>query len=84
MLDIRRSIKNHYPELSGKVDKFHKLFKLLDKLLHTEEINRFISKNQQLTNFLFLDAILKEFSTTRDRPTRLAQISIGTHSSGSE
>jgi putative hemolysin len=61
MLDIRRSIKTHYPELSGKVDKYHKLFKLLDKLLHTEEINRFISKNQHLTNFLFLDAILKEF-----------------------
>jgi putative hemolysin len=61
MLDIRNSIKTHYPELSGKVDKFHMLFKLLDKLLHTEEINRFISKNQHLTNFLFLDEILREF-----------------------
>ncbi|MFC3192689.1 lysophospholipid acyltransferase family protein [Marinicella sediminis] len=61
MLDIRKSIKTHYPALSGKLDKYTQLFQWLEKWLHTNEINQFISSNQHLTNFLFLDAILKEF-----------------------
>jgi putative hemolysin len=61
MIDIQNSIKTHYPELAGKVNKYQRLFKLLDKVLHTKEINGFIKRNQHLKNFTFLDAILKEF-----------------------
>lgn len=61
MINIQNSIKTHYPELAGKMNKFQRLFKLLDKVLHTDEINDFIEKNQHLKNFTFLDAILKEF-----------------------
>ncbi len=61
MLDLQKSIETHYPQLAPKMAKYHKLFKLLEKLLHTDEINQFISSNQHLKNFLFLDAILKEF-----------------------
>ncbi len=61
MLDIQKSIQTHYPELAPKLVKYKKLFKLLEKILHTEEINAFITSNQHLKNFLFLEAILKEF-----------------------
>ena len=61
MLDLQKSIQKHYPELAPKLTKYKRLLSLLDKLLHTEEINQFISNNQHLKNFLFLDAILKEF-----------------------
>ncbi len=61
MIDLQQSLKTHYPQLAPKVMKFEKVFKLLDKLLHTEEINAFIQSNQHLTRFAFLDAILKEF-----------------------
>ncbi|MCB1582208.1 MAG: GNAT family N-acyltransferase [Marinicella sp.] len=61
MIDIQNSIKSHYPKIAGKLDKYQRLFKLLEKILHTEEINGFIAKNQHLKNFNFLDAILKEF-----------------------
>lgn len=61
MIDLQKSIKTHYPQLAGKVNKYQRLFKLLNKILHTEEINQFISNNQHLKNFPFLDAILDEF-----------------------
>jgi putative hemolysin len=61
MIDLKASIQAHYPELTPKIIKYKKIFKLLEKLLHTDEINRFIQSNQHLKNFSFLDAILKEF-----------------------
>lgn len=61
MIDLQKSIKTHYPQLAGKVKKYQRLFKLLNKILHTEEINQFINNNQHLKNFPFLDAILNEF-----------------------
>lgn len=61
MIDIQQSLLEHYPELAPKVLKFDKVFKLLEKVLHTEEINQFIQTNRHLTGFAFLDAILKEF-----------------------
>jgi len=61
MLDLQKNIQAHYPELAHKLNKYQKLFKLLEKFLHTEEINTFIISNQHLKNFSFLDAILKEF-----------------------
>jgi len=61
MLDIEKSIETHYPELAPKLVKYKNILKLLAKLLHTEDINEFISKNLHLKNFSFLDAILNEF-----------------------
>ena len=61
MIDLQKSLADHYPQLAPKLSKYDKLFKLLEKFLHTEEINSFIAKNQHLKNFSFLDAILKEF-----------------------
>ncbi|WP_223788253.1 lysophospholipid acyltransferase family protein [Marinicella meishanensis] len=61
MIDIQQSLLQHYPELAPKVMKFEKVFKLLERVLHTDEINQFIQNNRHLTGFAFLDAILKEF-----------------------
>ncbi len=61
MLDLQKSIVDNYPALAPKIEKFGVLFKLLEKLLHTKEINEFITSNQHLKGFPFLDAILNEF-----------------------
>lgn len=61
MFDLQERIKQHYPEVSPKLDKFKFIFKALEKLLHLEEINQFIEQHQHLKNFVFLDAILKHF-----------------------
>jgi len=62
MLNLQKNIIDNYPELAPKMQKYKRLFKVLEKLLHTEEINQFILSNQHLTGFSFLDAILKEFA----------------------
>ncbi len=61
MFDLQQSIKQHYPKVSPKLEKFQFVFKALEKLLHLEDINTFIDENKHLKNFAFLDAILKHF-----------------------
>lgn len=61
MLNLTESLIENYPELAPKIRKHDALFKLLEKILHADEINNFIARNQHLKGFLFLDAILKEF-----------------------
>ncbi len=60
MIDAEKILRETYPDLKfGKDSKL--MLKLLKKLLHEEDFNRVIEKNQHLRGFAFLDKLLKYF-----------------------
>lgn len=61
MINLKESIKQHYPQSSKKINRFGFAFKWLEKLLKIDQINQYISQNKHLKNFSFLDAILEQF-----------------------
>ena len=60
MIDAEKILAETYPEL--KNTKHSKtLVKVLKKLLHEQDFNRFIEKNRHLRGFAFLDKLLRHF-----------------------
>ncbi len=60
MIDAEKILAETYPEFKlGKKNKT--VIKLLKKLLHEDDFNRFIRKNQHLRGFAFLDKLLQHF-----------------------
>ena len=60
MIDAERIFKETYPDI--KLGKNNKLaLKVLKKLLHEDDFNAVINKNQHLRGFAFLDTLLKYF-----------------------
>ncbi len=60
MIDTQKILHETYPEL--KIGKHNKaVHKLLKKLLHEDDFNRFIQKHQHLKGFAFLDKLLRHF-----------------------
>lgn len=60
MIDAERILKETYPDF--KTGKHQKLIvKTLRKLLHEDDFNKFIQKNQHLRGFAFLDKLLSHF-----------------------
>ncbi len=61
MIDAQRILKETYPDF--KLGKDNKLaVKALKKLLHEDDFNAVINKNQHLRGFAFLDKLLSYFS----------------------
>jgi putative hemolysin len=60
MIDAERILKETYPDFKlGKNKKF--ILKTLKKLIHEDEFNEVIQKNQHLRGFAFLDKLLVYF-----------------------
>lgn len=60
MLDTKKVLRETYPDL--KVGKDNKvMLKVFKKLLHEDDFNQVIEKNQHLRGFAFLDKLLKYF-----------------------
>jgi len=60
MIDADKILKETYPNLN--INKSNKLIgKLVKKLLHEDDFNQVISRNQHLRGFAFLDKLLKYF-----------------------
>lgn len=60
MIDAEQILRETYPDL--KLGKHNKLvLKVLKKLLHENDFNHVIQKNQHLRGFAFLDKLLKYF-----------------------
>ena len=60
MIDAEKILRETYPDLKiGKDNKF--LLKLVKKLLHENDFNQVIEKNQHLRGFAFLDKLLDYF-----------------------
>jgi len=60
MIDAEQILRETYPDLKiGKENKF--LLKLVKKLLHEDDFNQVIEKNQHLRGFAFLDKLLNYF-----------------------
>lgn len=60
MIDAEKILRETYPDLKiGKDSKL--LLNLIKKLLHEEDFNQVIAKNQHLRGFAFLDKLLKYF-----------------------
>lgn len=60
MIDAEKILVETYPELTfNKENKF--LLKVIKKLLHEEDFNQVIKKNQHLRGFAFLDKLLNYF-----------------------
>lgn len=63
MIDAKRLFEELYPNVKlGKENKF--IIKLLKNLIHEDEINEVIAKNQHLRGFAFLDKLLSYFKFT--------------------
>lgn len=59
-IDVEKILSETYPDLKdGKHRKL--IIKVLKKLLHEDDFNRVIKKNQHLRGFAFLDTLLKYF-----------------------
>lgn len=63
MLDMKKMLLDKQPGLENKPGATL-LFKLLKALTHEDEINHFISTNQHLRGFAFLDKVLDYFNFT--------------------
>ncbi len=60
MIDAEKILRETYPELKvGKENKL--LLKVVKKLLHEDDFNQVIHKNQHLRGFAFLDKLLHYF-----------------------
>ncbi len=60
MISAEKILQEHYPQHNG--GKNHKLLlKLLKKLIHQDDFNEVIQKNQHLRGFAFLDKLLHYF-----------------------
>lgn len=60
MIDAERIFRETYPDVKfGKNSKF--MLKLLKKLLHEDDFNQVIIKNQHLRGYAFLDKLLNYF-----------------------
>ncbi len=60
MIDAEKILKETYPDL--KIGKNNKaVLVMLRKLLHEQDFNHFIEKNQHLKGFAFLDELLRYF-----------------------
>ncbi len=60
MIDIEKIYREAYPNV--KVSKHHRyLLKILKKLVHQDDFNSVIKKNQHLRGFAFLDKLLQYF-----------------------
>ena len=64
LIDIDAVFKGKNPKLYGLLPKF--FFKWLKRTVHQDEINSFISRNNHLFDFEFVDAIIREFDVTVD------------------
>ncbi len=61
MIDAEKILRETYPDL--KVGKDNKLMlKVLKKLIHEDDFNQVIKKNQHLRGFAFLDKLLNYFN----------------------
>ena len=62
MIDIQREIEKKFPNINKK-DNFLKksLFKVAKKIVHEDSINQFLSQNEHLKGFEFVDAVLDYF-----------------------
>ena len=61
MIDAERILQETYPDFKfGKDNKI--AIKALKKLLHEDDFNEFIEKNQHLRGFAFLDKLLDHFN----------------------
>ncbi|NOT83174.1 MAG: GNAT family N-acetyltransferase, partial [Methylococcaceae bacterium] len=63
MINAERLLQETYPHFKwGKNNKL--LLKVLKKLIHQEDFNEVIQKNQHLRGFAFLDKLLHYFKFT--------------------
>jgi putative hemolysin len=62
MIDIQKEIEKKFPNINKK-DNFLKksLFKVAKKIVHEDSINQFLSQNEHLKGFEFVDAVLDYF-----------------------
>ena len=62
MIDIQREIEKKFPNINKK-DNFLKksLFKVAKKIVHEDSINQFLTQNEHLKGFEFVDAVLDYF-----------------------
>ena len=66
MIDIQKEIEKKFPNINKKENFLKKsLFKVAKKIVHEDSINQFLSQNEHLKGFEFVDAVLvaaKEFN----------------------
>jgi Putative hemolysin len=63
MIDVERALQGKFPSFQQKSPWVKKLtISVLKKLMSENEINQFIHKNQHLTGFCFIDAVLAYFN----------------------
>jgi putative hemolysin len=62
MIDIQKEIEKKFPNMNKK-DNFLKksLFKVAKKIVHEDSINQFLTQNEHLKGFEFVDAVLDYF-----------------------
>ena len=62
MIDIQKEIEKKFPNINKK-DNFLKksLFKVAKKIVHEDSINQFLTQNEHLKGFEFVDAVLDYF-----------------------
>jgi putative hemolysin len=79
MIDVEALLDNFLPEFRTRKKRLYRLTAaILKRILHQEEINRFIDSHQHLVGFEFLDAVLDHFDfkyslSNRDRANIPAQ-----------
>lgn len=62
MIDVQKEIEKKFPNINKKQNFLKKsLFKIARKIVHEDSINQFLSKNDHLKGFEFVDAVLDYF-----------------------
>jgi putative hemolysin len=62
MIDIQKEIEKKFPNINKKENFLKKsLFKVAKKIVHEDSINQFLSQNEHLKGFEFVDAVLDYF-----------------------
>jgi putative hemolysin len=91
MIDIQKEIEKKFPNMNKK-DNFLKksLFKVAKKIVHEDSINQFLTQNNHLKGFEFVDAVLDYFdfdysvssNDLQNIPTRGKVVIIANHPLG--
>lgn len=62
MIDVQKEIEKKFPNINKKQNFLKKsLFKIARKIVHEDSINQFLSQNEHLKGFEFVDAVLDYF-----------------------
>ena len=62
-IDLEAVFRNKNPKLANMLPGF--IFRYLKRIVHEDEINKFLEKHGEKSNLEFIDAVIEEFNVIK-------------------